>query len=114
MKKSLISSVALIGCALFFAGTNPDISHAKPKVVKKANKTTALFPTRQTLNRATYDVLGWAHLTTGGRGGRIIRVTNLNNEGAGSLREAIEAEGPRIIVFEVGGIIDLEVKNTEH
>ena len=54
--------------------------------------------------------LGWASRTVGGRGGRIIRVTNLNGEGPGSLREAIEAEGPRIVVFEVGGVIDLNRK----
>jgi len=51
--------------------------------------------------------LGWAAQTPGGRGGRIIRVTNLDSAGPGSLREAIEAEGPRIVVFEVGGVIDL-------
>ena len=45
--------------------------------------------------------------TEGGKGGQIIRVTNLNNSGAGSFREAIETPGPRIIVFEVGGVIDL-------
>lgn len=41
---------------------------------------------------------------------RIIRVTNLNSEGPGSFREAIEASGPRVIVFEVGGVIDLDKK----
>jgi hypothetical protein len=51
--------------------------------------------------------LGWASQTPGGRGGQIIRVTNLDSEGPGSLRAAIEAEGPRIVVFEVGGVIDL-------
>ena len=55
--------------------------------------------------------LGWAAQTPGGRGGQIIRVTNLDSEGPGSLRAAIEADGPRIVVFEVGGVIDLE-KNT--
>nr|HPM84711.1 hypothetical protein [Candidatus Anammoximicrobium sp.] len=54
---------------------------------------------------------GWAAATPGGRGGQILRVTNLRASGAGSLREALEAEGPRIVVFEVGGVIDLE-KNT--
>lgn len=54
--------------------------------------------------------LGWASQTPGGRGGQIIRVTNLNSEGPGSLREAIEADGPRIVVFEVGGVIDLGKK----
>ena len=50
---------------------------------------------------------GWARDTVGGRGGRIIRVTTLAESGPGSLREAVEATGPRIIVFEVGGVIDL-------
>ena len=45
--------------------------------------------------------------TRGGAGGRIIRVTTLAKEGPGSLREAIDAKGPRIVVFEVGGVIDL-------
>jgi len=54
--------------------------------------------------------LGWAAHTPGGRGGRIIKVTNLNGEGPGSLREAVEAKGPRIVVFEVGGVIDLDRK----
>lgn len=45
--------------------------------------------------------------TRGGAGGRIIRVTTLAKDGPGSLREAIDAKGPRIVVFEVGGVIDL-------
>lgn len=51
--------------------------------------------------------VGWASETPGGRGGQIIRVTNLNADGAGSLKAAIETKGPRIIVFEVAGQIDL-------
>jgi hypothetical protein len=53
---------------------------------------------------------GWAATTPGGRGGRIIKVTTLASEGPGSFREAVEAKGPRIIVFEVGGVIDLDRK----
>ncbi len=46
--------------------------------------------------------------TQGGAGGRIIRVTTLAKDGPGSLKEALEAQGKRTIVFEVGGAIDLE------
>jgi hypothetical protein len=51
--------------------------------------------------------VGWAAATPGGRGGRVIRVTTLAADGPGSLKEAIAAKGPRIVVFEVGGVIDL-------
>jgi hypothetical protein len=44
----------------------------------------------------------------GGRGGQIVRVTTLAADGPGSLRAAIETAGPRIVVFEVGGVIDLK------
>ena len=51
--------------------------------------------------------VGWAAQTPGGRGGRIIRVTTLDPDGPGSLKAAIETKGPRMVVFEVGGVIDL-------
>jgi len=48
---------------------------------------------------------GFGAFTPGGRGGRIIEVTNLNVKGPGSLQAACSAEGPRIVVFRVSGII---------
>ncbi len=52
---------------------------------------------------------GWGATSRGGRGGRTIWVTNLNNAGPGSLREAVQfASEPRIVKFRVGGVIRLE------
>ena len=45
--------------------------------------------------------------TVGGRGGQIIKVTNLNTSGAGSLKAALDTAGPRIVVFETSGVLDL-------
>ena len=59
---------------------------------------------------AQYEIpsnIAFGNATKGGLNGKIIRVTNLNATGPGSLREAIQAKGPRIVVFEVGGVIDL-------
>src|SRR5438094_140542 len=44
----------------------------------------------------------------GGRGGRVIVVTSLDDSGPGTLREACETGGPRIVVFNVAGIIRLK------
>jgi len=55
--------------------------------------------------------MGWATTTPGGRGVQIIKVTTLNADGPGSLLEALNFKGPRVIVFEVGGYIDLDKRN---
>lgn len=62
------------------------------------------------VSAAADPAVGWAQ-TQGGRGGAIVRVTTLNSDGPGSLKAALERKGPRVVVFEVGGIIDMGLSN---
>lgn len=52
--------------------------------------------------------MGYGAYALGGRGGEVFTVSNLNDRGPGSLREAVEADGPRTVVFAVSGTIELE------
>ncbi|MBI4568121.1 MAG: pectate lyase [Planctomycetes bacterium] len=51
---------------------------------------------------------GFGTRTPAGRGGKVLEVTSLADNGPGTLREAVDTDGARIIVFRVGGVIDLD------
>ena len=53
---------------------------------------------------------GFGKYTTGGRGGKVMIVSNLNDNGPGSFREAVSDKNPRIVVFSVSGTIHLLTK----
>lgn len=57
---------------------------------------------------------GFAAMATGGRGGQIIHVTNLNATGAGSLQAALNINAPRIIVFDISGVITADIIEVPH
>ena len=95
MARALAWGVLLVSAAL------PGLSAATQSPEPMSPGTAALaFPGAQ----------GWAAHTPGGRGGKILRVTTLAASGPGSFAEAIAMPGPRIVVFEVGGVIDLGMK----
>ncbi|WP_442505484.1 hypothetical protein SH528x_004274 [Novipirellula sp. SH528] len=62
--------------------------------------------------RAFPGAQGWGAVSKGGRGGRVIKVTNLKASGPGSLAEACATDGPRIIIFEVSGVIRGNIRIT--
>jgi len=65
------------------------------------------IPIQKIKNLAFPSAEGEGKYTKGGRGGKVLFVTNLKAKGEGSLREACEANFPRTIIFRVGGTIDL-------
>jgi len=64
-------------------------------------------PSQPSVTAAFPGAEGAGRLARGGRGGAVVRVSTLNDSGPGSLRAAIETDGPRTVVFDIGGTITL-------
>lgn len=85
----LLVCICVAGCAQKNVSVNP--------VTSAANEAIA-FPGAE----------GFGKWATGGRGGKVMIVSNLNDSGPGSLREAVRSKRPKIVVFAVSGIIHLQ------
>jgi len=91
MTRSLVLGIVSFGFS-FAPPTGPPVSAAASEA-----RVVPSFPGAE----------GFGSTTPGGRGGRVIFVTNLDDAGPGSFRAACDAEGPRIVIFRVSGLITL-------
>jgi pectate lyase len=108
MKSSVLLYLLIMLCFCLHCAVSAQMIAEHTQVLPALGQIPALPPRLPEGIPAFPGAWGGGMFATGGRGGRIIEVTNLNDSGAGSFRAAAEAEGPRIVIFRVAGIIALE------
>ncbi|MBD0823176.1 polysaccharide lyase [Aestuariibaculum marinum] len=98
IKKAMLFGFLMASNFTMFSQTNlPEQGQIPPHPARLPEGVIPAFP----------GAWGGGMFTSGGRGGKVLTVTNLNDKGEGSLREALEAEGARIVVFKVAGTIKI-------
>ena len=95
MTSILIASVTLGAMAVAFV----ILADEQTKTATSSQAAVPAFPGAE----------GYGAKTSGGRGGKVLAVTNLDASGPGSLQAACDAEGSRIVVFKVAGTIDGDI-----
>ncbi len=101
----LLVLTATFGCHRDPSWNNPNV----PRVSSRAKPEAGQFSTLPAFPGA----VGFGALATGGRGGKVLKVTTLAATGPGSLHAALSETGPRIVTFAVSGVIEGDVFEIE-
>jgi hypothetical protein len=112
--RECLTAITAVLCAVVFSvscGTIPfsrsSVWQAGADGATKATKDRVVLPFGLETSVMEDPLARFAASTRGGIAGTLLRVTTLAADGPGSLRTALAADGPRLIVFDVGGVIDL-------
>lgn len=108
MRNSVLVCLSIVQCLCLQCQAFGQIAAEETQVIPISDQVPPLPPRLPEQIPAFPGAWGGGMFATGGRGGRVIEVINLNDKGPGSFRAAAEAEGPRLVVFRVAGIIALE------
>jgi hypothetical protein len=109
IKKNTMKQVCLFCLGLQLMGSSACSQQPASKPTSAGTTTVAVKPESESSQALAFPgAEGFGKYTTGGRGGQVMIITNLNDDGPGSLREAIRKKGPRIVVFAVSGYINLD------